>query len=93
MSCTHTDHWSQSRAGTSGYGASNIESARQKLAGSLVNGFVNTSFGQDKWMTSGDVSQHIYTNKDHGKMTAAASLGLVQLWDVDHGLGQIDKVY
>jgi 26S proteasome regulatory subunit N1 len=44
-------------------------------------------------MTSGDVSQHIYTNKDHGKMTAAASLGLIQLWDVDHGLGQIDKVY
>lgn len=34
----------------------------------------------------------MYTNKDHGKMTAAASLGLIQLWDVDNGLSQIDKV-
>lgn len=43
-------------------------------------------------MTCADVSQHIYTNKEHGKLSAAASLGLVLLWDVDGGLVQIDKV-
>lgn len=43
-------------------------------------------------MTSGEVSQHIYNNKDYGKMSAAASLGMVLLWDVDGGLVQIDKV-
>lgn len=33
----------------------------------------------------------IYKNKDHGMMSAAASLGLSLLWDIDVGLSHIDK--
>ena len=33
----------------------------------------------------------IFKNKDQGKTAAAASLGLISLWDVEGGLPQIDK--
>ncbi len=33
----------------------------------------------------------IYKNKDHGMMSAAASLGLSLLWDTDIGLSHVDK--
>jgi len=33
----------------------------------------------------------IYKNKEHGMMSAAASLGMILLWDVNGGLTQIDK--
>ena len=33
----------------------------------------------------------IFKNKDHGKMSATASLGTVLLWDVEGGLPQIDR--
>lgn len=33
----------------------------------------------------------IYKNKDHGMMSAAASLGAIMLWDVEGGLAHIDK--
>lgn len=33
----------------------------------------------------------IFKNKDHGMMSASASLGMLLLWDVDMGLNQIDK--
>lgn len=33
----------------------------------------------------------VFKNKDHGKISAIASLGLVTLWDVEGGLPQIDK--
>ena len=33
----------------------------------------------------------IFRNKDHGKLSAAASLGMVLLWDVEGGLPQIDR--
>ncbi|KAL0566802.1 proteasome regulatory particle base subunit, partial [Marasmius crinis-equi] len=36
-------------------------------------------------------SSWIYKNKDHGMMSAAASLGLSLLWDVEMGLTHIDK--
>lgn len=39
----------------------------------------------------GDAVHWIYKNKDHGKTSAAASLGLITLWDVEGGLPQIDK--
>eukprot|EP00794_Sanderia_malayensis_P017065 gene17065-18785_t len=67
-----------------------MDSARQNLASSFVNGFVNAAFGQDKLLTE-DGSKWIYKHNDHGMMSAAASLGLVLLWDVDGGLTQIDK--
>nr|CAD7424986.1 unnamed protein product [Timema monikensis] len=70
---------------------SNIDSARKNLASTFVNAFVNTGFGTDKLVTGEDGKNWIYRNKEHGKMSAAASLGLIHLWDVDGGLSPIDR--
>jgi len=67
----------------------NVDSARANLASTYVNAFVNAGFGQDKLMTPDN--EWLYKNKDHGMMAAAASLGLIQLWNVEEGLAQIDK--
>uniref|UniRef100_A0A7N8X7S6 26S proteasome non-ATPase regulatory subunit 2 n=1 Tax=Mastacembelus armatus TaxID=205130 RepID=A0A7N8X7S6_9TELE len=48
------------------------------------------AFGQDKLLTD-DGNKWLYKNKDHGMLSAAASLGMILLWDVDGGLTQIDK--
>ncbi|KAL5006869.1 hypothetical protein ScPMuIL_015675 [Solemya velum] len=71
-------------------GPSNVDSARQNLSASFVNGFVNAAFGQDKLLME-DGNKWLYKNKDHGMLSATASLGLILLWDVDGGLTQIDK--
>jgi len=69
-----------------------VDSARQNLASTFVNAFVNAGFGTDKLMTGAeDGTSWIYKNKDHGMMSAAASLGVILLWDVEVGLTQIDK--
>uniref|UniRef100_A0A667ZRJ3 26S proteasome non-ATPase regulatory subunit 2 n=1 Tax=Myripristis murdjan TaxID=586833 RepID=A0A667ZRJ3_9TELE len=52
--------------------------------------FLCASFGQDKLLTD-DGNKWLYKNKDHGMLSAAASLGMILLWDVDGGLTQIDK--
>lgn len=67
-----------------------VDSARQNLASTFVNAFVNAGFGQDKLMIE-DGNKWLYKNKEHGMMSAAASLGMILLWDVDGGLSQIDK--
>lgn len=72
--------------------AAPVDSARANLASSFVNGFVNAGFGADKLMTT-DGSGWIYRNKDHGIISATASLGMVLLWNVDEGLSQIDRYY
>ncbi|XP_050297790.1 26S proteasome non-ATPase regulatory subunit 2-like isoform X2 [Anthonomus grandis grandis] len=69
----------------------NMDSARQNLASSFVNGFVNAAFGIDKLLTEDTGNKWIYRNKDHGMLSATAALGLVHLWDVDGGLTPIDK--
>ena len=38
-----------------------------------------------------DGNKWLYKNKEHGMLSATASIGLVLLWDVDGGLTQIDK--
>ncbi|XP_038684206.1 26S proteasome non-ATPase regulatory subunit 2 homolog A [Tripterygium wilfordii] len=77
-----------------------VDSARQNLAATFVNAFVNAGFGQDKLMTVASDSSSgsspgnwLYKNKEHGKASAAASLGMILLWDVDSGLAQIDKYF
>merc|ERR1712024_130477 len=72
------------------FGDSNVDSARQNLASSFVNGFVNAGFGHDKLLME-DGQRWLYKNKEHGMMSATASIGLILLWDVDGGLTQIDK--
>mmetsp|Transcript_1133 Transcript_1133/g.2588 ORF Transcript_1133/g.2588 Transcript_1133/m.2588 type:complete len:815 (+) Transcript_1133:231-2675(+) len=80
-------------------GGGAIDTARKHLADAFVNGFVNAGFCKDKLVCdpeedAGDQvskSNLIYKNKDHGKISATASLGLISLWDVDGGLPMIDK--
>ncbi|KAI0076507.1 26S proteasome regulatory complex non-ATPase subcomplex Rpn1 subunit [Panus rudis PR-1116 ss-1] len=70
----------------------NVDSARANLAGTFVNAFVNAGFGNDKLMVEAEEGNSwIYKNKDHGMMSAAASLGLSLLWDTDVGLSHVDK--
>lgn len=72
--------------------SSNVDSARANLAKTFVNAFVNMGFGADKLMA--DTKQSwIYRNKEHGMMSAAASVGMILLWDVDAGLAEIDKYF
>lgn len=77
-----------------------VDSARQNLAATFVNAFVNAGFGQDKLMTvsessstGGSTGNWLFKNKEHGKTSAAASLGMILLWDVDAGLAQLDKYF
>ncbi|WJX96886.1 26S proteasome non-ATPase regulatory subunit 2 A [Trifolium repens] len=81
-------------------GGANVDSARYNLAATFVNAFVNAGFGQDKLMTdtsdsssSNSSENWVFKNKEHGKTSAAASLGMVLLWDVDSGLAQLDKYF
>eukprot|EP00475_Leptophrys_vorax_P045448 TRINITY_DN9421_c0_g1_i3.p1 TRINITY_DN9421_c0_g1~~TRINITY_DN9421_c0_g1_i3.p1 ORF type:complete len:861 (+),score=124.07 TRINITY_DN9421_c0_g1_i3:114-2585(+) len=78
--------------------ASTLDSARQNLAATFVNAFVNAGFGQDKLLTaaggegsSATPGSWLFKNKEHGKVSATASLGMIVQWDVDGGLPQIDK--
>lgn len=75
---------------TFGPSGSQVDSARQNLASSFVNGFVNAAFGKDKLLTD-DGNRWLHKNKEHGMLSAMASLGLILLWDVDSGLTQIDR--
>ncbi|KAJ1861597.1 proteasome regulatory particle base subunit [Coemansia sp. RSA 2703] len=69
-----------------------LDSARHNLASTFVNAFVNAGYGTDKLMTtSTEGKDWIFKNKDKGMLSAAASLGMIMLWDVDMGLTQIDK--
>lgn len=72
------------------FASTQVDSARQNLAASFVNGFVNAGFGVDKLLTE-DGNKWLYKNKEHGMLSATASLGLIRLWDVDGGLTSIDK--
>ncbi|KAF9525747.1 armadillo-type protein [Crepidotus variabilis] len=70
----------------------NIDSARGNLAGTFVNAFVNAGYGNDKLMVKAEEGNSwIYKNKDHGMMSAAASLGLSLLWETDVGISHVDK--
>lgn len=70
-------------------GGEQLDSARANLASTFVNAFVNAGFCNDKLMV--EDSDWLYKNKDHGMMSAAASLGTLLLWNIDDGLTQIDK--
>jgi 26S proteasome regulatory subunit N1 len=72
-----------------GSAASATDSARENLSATFVSAFVNAGFGTDKLLTPPD-SQWVFKNKDHGMMAAAASTGLVHLWD-DEQLSALDK--
>lgn len=69
-----------------------IDSAKVNLAMTYANAFVNAAYGKDLLMSSNDNKENwIYKNKEGGMQAAAASLGMLLLWDIDEGLSQIDK--
>ncbi|CAK1358286.1 26S proteasome non-ATPase regulatory subunit 2 [Cercospora beticola] len=73
-------------------GLTNTDSARHNLASTFVNAFVNAGFGEDKLMlVEGGVKQSwVWKVKEEGMLSAAASAGLLLLWDVELGLDKID---
>lgn len=90
---THLDDKGHaSRVGGRSSSTAAVDSARSNLASSFVNGFVNAGYGTDKLITE-DHSNWVFKNKDHGMMTAAASMGMLYLWNIDQGLNQIDKFF
>ncbi|KAK9474588.1 armadillo-type protein [Dipodascopsis tothii] len=69
-----------------------IDSAKQNLASSFVNAFINAGFGKDKLLMPEDESNSfIYKNKDSGMMSATAGIATILQWDVENGLQQFDK--
>jgi 26S proteasome regulatory subunit N1 len=73
-----------------GAGAHHVDSARANLASTFVNAFVNLGYQKDALVTP-EGNAWLYKNKDHGMMSAAASIGAILLWNVEEGLNQIDK--
>jgi len=67
-----------------------VDSAKQNLAATFVNAFVNVGFGRDLLLTP-EGSEWIFKNKQDGMMSAAGSLGMILLWDVESGFSQTDK--
>lgn len=67
-----------------------LDSAKQNLASSFVNAFVNAGFCKDELMTIND-SKWVYKNKEMGMMSTVGSLGALLLWGIEEGLSQIDK--
>ena len=71
---------------------SSVDSARQNLASTFVNAFVNAGFCNDKLMAAAEEGNSwVYKNRDHGMMSAAASIGMSMLWDSEGGISSIDK--
>ncbi|KAJ3045006.1 26S proteasome non-ATPase regulatory subunit 2 [Rhizophlyctis rosea] len=86
-----TSSYSRRRQHGPGFGTATVDSARQNLASTFVNAFVNAGFGTDKLTTPAEDTNWIYQNKEHGMMSAAASLGVICLWEVEIGLTHIDE--
>ncbi len=81
-------------AGAAGAAAKTVDSAKQNLAASFVNAFVNAGHGKDSLLMTAagtDGSEWLFKNKDHGILSAAASLGMVMMWDLDNGYSAVDK--
>ena len=72
---------------------SQLDSAKENLAKTYVNAFVNAGLCNDLLISAkGEgADDWVFSNKDEGQLAAAASLGLLQIWDIDEGLESIDK--
>lgn len=70
--------------------ATGVDSAKQNLASTFVNAFLNAGFGKDLLITP-EGSDWLYKNKGHGMLSATASLGMLMLWDVESGFSSVDR--
>lgn len=67
------------------------ETAKSNLAIVLGNAFLNAGYCQDKLMAA-DQEQFMWKNKDQALMTAAASLGAINMWNLGDGLSALDSL-
>jgi 26S proteasome regulatory subunit N1 len=73
-------------------GEAQLDSAKQNLAKTYVNAFVNAGLCNDLLISKKEgTDDWVFSNKDSGQFAAAASIGLLQIWDIDNGLEAIDK--
>eukprot|EP00457_Paulinella_chromatophora_P001076 gb/GEZN01001078.1/.p1 GENE.gb/GEZN01001078.1/~~gb/GEZN01001078.1/.p1 ORF type:complete len:1026 (-),score=226.37 gb/GEZN01001078.1/:180-3257(-) len=86
----YKQHLVENRRTTRPTGPQAVDSAKQNLASTFVNAFVNCGFCKDTLMTP-EKSEWLFKNKGHGLLSAAASLGMILLWDVETGLSAVDK--
>lgn len=75
--------------GGGGGGGERMESSRRNLALTFVNALVNCGYGENDGLFAKN-PDWLFHHKGRGLASAAASLGLTMLWDVD-GLSAIDK--
>lgn len=69
------------------YASDSVDSAKKNLALTYVNAFVNAGYGKDLLITNSENNEDwVFKTKDDGQTAAAASLGLLLLWDIDEGL-------
>ena len=62
------------------------------MAKTYVNAFVNAGLCNDLLICKKEGAEDwVFQNKDEGQLAAAASIGLLQIWDIDEGLEKIDK--
>eukprot|EP00917_Polyrhabdina_sp_WS-2016_P016988 GHVP01036740.1.p1 GENE.GHVP01036740.1~~GHVP01036740.1.p1 ORF type:complete len:898 (+),score=188.33 GHVP01036740.1:61-2754(+) len=66
-----------------------VDSAMENLGATIVNGFMNMAFGPDELISS-EAQKWLFRNAEAGMTTAAASLGLLHLWQED-SLAAIEK--
>jgi len=69
-----------------------VDSAKQNLANSFVNAFLNVGFGTDTLLLDSEKSW-IFKNKEQDRMSVVASIGLLHLWDVEEGCTQLDALF
>lgn len=62
-----------------------------KLMTSTTSSTANDDSGNTAGTSTNHDNEWLYKNKDHGMLSAAASLGSILMWNVEEGLTQIDK--
>lgn len=80
----YKSHLSESRT------KKNLDSAKLNMASTFVNALVNAGSATDKLMTP-EGSNWLYKNKEHGLLAAAASVGMMHIWDPETGTSVLDK--
>lgn len=64
-----------------------MDSSQKNLALTYVNAFVNAGFGTDLLITNAENNEDwVFKVKEDGQTAAAASLGMLLLWDLEEGI-------
>lgn len=74
------------------FGTGSVDSAKQNLAASFVNAFINMGFCSDKLVLNPDESKSwIYRTKGTGMVSSTAAIGSIYQWNIDDGLQTLNK--